>query len=43
MIKMYKEEQLEELKEKYSKEVLKEAEEIKIMLGKKEIDLKIVL
>lgn len=35
MIKLYKKEQLEELKEKYSKEVIEEAEEIKIMAGKK--------
>lgn len=43
MIKLYKKEQLEELKEKYSREMLNEAEEIKIMLGEKEIELKIVL
>lgn len=32
MIKLYKKEQLEELKEKYSKEILKEAEEIITLL-----------
>ena len=32
MIKLYKKEQLEELKQKYSKEVLKEAEEIMVLL-----------
>lgn len=32
MIKLYKKEQLEELKQKYSKEMLKEAEEIIVIL-----------
>lgn len=32
MIKLYKKEQLEELKEKYSKEVIEEAEEIVTLL-----------
>jgi len=35
MIKLHKREQIEELKEKYPKEVIEEAEEIKIMAGKK--------
>ena len=35
MIKLYKKEQLEGLKAEYPKEVIEEAEEIKIMAGKK--------
>ena len=35
MIKLWKKEQLEVLKAKYPKEVIEEAEEIKIMAGKK--------